>query len=186
MATDVCGGHTSTLTLTLRLLLAVALLLTDRIHAFAWRRKRSPPRWEGCGAVAVRAAPTLSPPALRGKQQSAAEDETMLEFDVSRLLDIGSTADCSDSKRTKLLSSVVSAADNAGDSKGDEYERMQPTETFQQEDDHPLALTRHIASMRPFLCISDDPEVRNEAGLHLYNADCRRTLVLDSQIKSGS
>ena len=184
MATDVCGGHTSTLTLTLRLLLAVALLLTGRSDAFTWRRKRSPLRL-GCGATA-RAAPTRSPPALRGKQQSAAEDETMLEFDVSRLLDIGSTADCSDSKRTKLLSSVVSAADNAGDSKGDEYERMQPTETFQQDDDHQLALPRHIASMRPFLCISDDPEVRNEAGLHLYNADCSKTLVLHLQIKSGS
>ena len=169
MATDVCGVHTSTLTLILRLLV-VALLLTCHSDAFTWRRKRSPPRW-GCGAT-VRAAPTRSPPALRGNQQNAAEDETaLLEFDVSRLLDIG-TADSNDSldrgkKRMKLLSSVVSAADNAGDGKDDEDERRKPTETFQQDDDHPLALPRHIASMRPFLCISDDPEVRNEAGLHL-------------------
>jgi len=74
---------------------------------------------------------------------------TLVEFDLSRLLGLGSSVDCYDSgreKRMKLLSSVISASDNAGGSKGDEV-----TETFQQDEDHPLTLPSHIASMRPFL-----------------------------------
>lgn len=83
---------------------------------------------------------------------------TLVEFDLSRLLGLGSSVDCYDSgreKRMKLLSSVISASDNAGGSKGDEV-----TETFQQDEDHPLTLPSHIASMRPFLRKSHAHEVR--------------------------
>ena len=158
MAADITRGVTSMLPFIL-----VALLFAGRSHAFAfWRRKHSSPR--RCrGEAASRAAPTRSPPALSGNQQSSTEDETtLMEFDVSTLLDIGSSVDYdSDRKKMNLLSAVISASfDNAGGSKGDEAKRWQPTETFQQDDDGPLALPEHLSSMRPFLCISNDTEVR--------------------------